>query len=371
MTRRVSPPARHGRALLGTLLALSAAFTSGCGGSEPAARGASATAPASDVWAVVDGREIKKDDVERIYRAAILDASAPPSDEESLAARLTIVEDLITQDVLVAKARTAKLEPTETDVDAAFAERRKGLSEQEFAKRMADRNLTPDDIKWGMRREMAAEKLIDQDVVAKVNVSDADVAAYYERNKAQFDLKETQYRLAQIVVTPERDPNVRNRMSNDAATPEQARQKVQMLLEKLRGGTDFASLAMDYSEDPQTLAQGGDLGFIPASALQQSSPMLREVVTKTQPGNVTTATAGNALMLVMVVSREDPGQRTLETPNVRENIRNMLKQTRTQILRDAYIAAARDDADIVNHLARQVVSAQGAPPPGLIAPAAR
>jgi peptidyl-prolyl cis-trans isomerase SurA len=366
MTRRVPPSARHGRALCAAVLTFSAAAA--CGGSEPALRGASAGAPASDVWAVVDGREIKKADVERIYRAAILDASAPPSDEESLAARLTIVEDLITQDVLVAKARAANLEPTETEVDAAFAERRKGLNEQEFTKRMADRNLTPEDVKWGMRREMAAQKLMDQDVVARVNVSDADVAAYYERNKDQFNLKETQYRLAQIVVTPERDPNVRNRMSNDAATPEQARQKLQMLLEKLRGGADFASLAMDYSEDPQTLAQGGDLGFVPSSALQQS-PMLREVVTKTQPGNVTTATAGNALMLVMVVAREDPGQRTLDTPNVRDDIRDMLKQTRTQILRDAYIASARDDANIVNYLARQVVSAQGAAPPGLITPA--
>jgi peptidyl-prolyl cis-trans isomerase SurA len=353
--------------LAGLLCVLLLASAAACGGSDSAASSAGVPAASSpDVWAVVDGREITRADVDRIYRAAILDASAPPSDEEALAARLTIVEDLITQDVLVARARAANLEPTEKEVEAAFAERRKGVSEQDFEKRMSDRQLTPDDIKWGMRREMAAQKLIDQDVVGKVAVSDGDVAAYYERNKDQFNLKETQYRLAQIVVTPQRDPNVRNRMSNDAATSDQARQKIQMLLEKLRGGADFASLAMDYSEDPETLAQGGDLGFIPASALQQGSPMLREVVTKTQPGNVTTAMAGDAHMLVMVVSREDPGQRTLDTPNVRENIREMLKQTRTQILRDAYIAAARDQASIVNYLARQVVSSQGAAPPGVI-----
>lgn len=366
MSRPLSP-AHTGRVFLSAAFALAAALAAGCsGGGGTAASNQPPAASSPNVWAVVNGTEITREDVDRIYRAAVLDPAAPPSDEEALAARLSIVEDLITQEVLVARARAANLEPTASEVDAIFAERRKGVSDQEFQKRLADRSLMPDDVKWGIRREMAAQKLIDQDVTAKVTVSDADVAAYYERNKAQFNLPETQYRLAQIVVTPERDPNVRNRMSSDAATPQQAQQKVQMLLEKLRGGADFATLAMDYSEDPQTLAQGGDLGFIPASALQQSSPALREVVTKTEPGNVTTARAGNAILLVMVVSREEPGQRTLDTPNVRESIREMLTRTRTEILRDAYVSAARDQANIVNYLAQQIVSAQGATPQTLL-----
>jgi peptidyl-prolyl cis-trans isomerase SurA len=370
MTTRLSVSVRPFRAGVGAAFVLSlSVLSAACGGGEPAGGTTTAAAASSpDVWAVVDGREITRQDVDRIYRAAMLDPVAPPSEEEALAARLTILEDLVTQDILVARARAASLEPTAGEIDTAYNERRKGVSDQEFQKRMADRSLTPEDIKWGISREMAAQKLIDRDVVAKVNVLDADVTAYFERNKAQFNLKEAQYRIAQIVVTPQRDPELRNRMSNDAATPEQARQKVQMLLEKLRGGAEFSALAMDYSEDPQTVGQGGDLGFIPVSTLQQS-PMLREIVVKTQPGNVSTAMAGDAHMLVMVVSREDPGQRTLDTPNVRDGIRDLLRQSRTQILRDAYIAAARDDANITNYLVRQVVTAQGATPPALLTPA--
>jgi peptidyl-prolyl cis-trans isomerase SurA len=352
------------RSLSGRLLVVvGAGLLAACGGASD--RPAATAAASPEVWAVVNGREIRQDEVEKAYRTALADA-ATPSDEEVLSAKLAIVEELITQELLVVRAQADKLEVSDTDLENAFAERRKGVTDEEFQKRLTERSLSADDLKMAMRREMSAQRVIERDVVSKVSVSDAAVAAFYERNKAQFNVPETQYRLAQIAVTPTRDPGLRNRLNDDAGTAEEARRKVDMLLEKLRGGAEFANLAMDYSEDPQTVAQGGDLGFIPVSALAQSSPALREVVRRTQPGNVTAAMAGNAHLLVMVVSREDPGQRTLDSPGVRDNIRQLLQDRRTQILRDAYLTALRDDARIVNHLARQVVSAQGAPPPGLI-----
>jgi peptidyl-prolyl cis-trans isomerase SurA len=336
-----------------------------CGGTAAPPPGPSSP----DVWAVVDGREILRDEVEKLFRAAVQDGVPPPTGEEALMAKLGIVDELITQDLLLARARASKLEVADTELEAAFAERRKGVSDQEFQKRLTERNLTAEDIKRGMRRELSAQKIIERDVVAKVSVSDQDVAAFFEQNKAQFNVAERQYRLAQIIVTPVRDPQLRNRMNDDAATAEEAKRKVDMLLGKLRTGAVFSQLAMDYSEDPQTVGQGGDLGFVPVSALRQGSPALREIVGRTEPGNVTAAMAGGAHMLVMVVSREEPGQRDLSTASVRDGIRDLLTSRRTQILRDAYFVAARDEAEVVNYLARQVVSAQGAPPPSL-APAA-
>ena len=377
MTRRLGIGSSPRHVLLGIVLLGGAALVAACGGSgstgNAAGSGSSSAiaAPSSpDVWATVDGREIRRDEVEKVYRASLQDAAAVPTPEESLNTKLGIVEELISQDLLANRASAAGLEPTPAEIDAAFAERRRGMSDSDFQKRMNERNLTADDVKRAIRRELAAQKLFERDVTGKVVVSDQDVTSFFERNKARFNITETQYRLAQIVVTPARDPQLRNGMNDDAATPAAAQQKVQMLLTKLRGGADFAQLAMDYSEDSNTLAQGGDLGFIPVSALQQSSPGLQQVVAKTQPGNVTAAMAGNVHMLVMVVSREDPGQRTLDTPAVRDGIRDMLRESRTQTLRSAYVAAARDDSKIVNYLARSVVAAQGAPPTELLAPTA-
>jgi peptidyl-prolyl cis-trans isomerase SurA len=131
---------------------------------------------------------------------------------------------------------------------------------------------------------------------------------------------------------------------------------------------DFATLAMDYSEDAQTAPQGGDLGFVPASALNQVAPELRRAVLNAKPGQVTAVSAGGAHTIVLLVAQEAAGLRDLGTPGVREGITDMLRQRREQLLTTAYLAAARNDAKVVNYLASRLVEARG-PIPGL-APAA-
>ena len=69
-----------------------------------------AAAPVSvDTWAVVDGREISREDVDKSYRRT-RDTAPPVSDEETLTAKLSLLDDLILQDILLAKARTLKLD---------------------------------------------------------------------------------------------------------------------------------------------------------------------------------------------------------------------------------------------------------------------
>ena len=230
--------------------------------------------PGPDVWAVVDGREIKKDDVERAYRrAAPLDQ--PPSEEEVLAAKLRILNELIDQDIMLQKARTLKLEVPAAEIDKAFAERKSNMPDEAFQKELAQRGLTADDMKRALGHELTVRKVLEQEVGGKIAVTDQAIREFYEKNRQQFNVAEARYRIAQILVTPVRDAQTRNRTNDNAATPEEAIRKAQMLLEKLKGGADFAAVAMDYSEDPQSAPQGGDLGFVPASALNNVAPELR------------------------------------------------------------------------------------------------
>ena len=69
-----------------------------------ACRATPATPAASaDAWAVVDGREIKRDEVEKTYRRTAQEG-ANPSEEEQATAKLGILNELIVQDLLLAKA---------------------------------------------------------------------------------------------------------------------------------------------------------------------------------------------------------------------------------------------------------------------------
>src|SRR5262249_26624016 len=189
-----------------------------------------------------------------------------------------------------------------------------------------------------------------------------EVADAFTANRAQFNVAEESYRLAQIVVTPVREAQVANATGDDATTPQQAAAKVQMLMERLKTGASFRDLAVSYSEDPQTAPRGGDLGLVPISRLNQAPPPLRNAVIGKEPGAVNVASGDGAYTLVLVVSHEKPGQRDLSTPGVRDTITETLRARKEQLLRAAYLTAARSDAKVVNYFARRLVESKGAPP---------
>jgi peptidyl-prolyl cis-trans isomerase SurA len=85
------------------------------------------------------------------------------------------------------------------------------------------------------------------------------------------------------MVTPAPNPQAHNQ--NDKAQNEtEARKKIQMISNRLDSGDDFATLAMKYSEDPETSGNGGDLGTVQESGLKGTDPATRDSVMKPWPG---------------------------------------------------------------------------------------
>ena len=335
----------------------SASLVVACGGGSKSAPPSSA-----DVWAVVDGRELKKEDVEKVYRRVA--QAQQPTAEDTMTAKLSLLNELIVQDILVARAAALKVEVTDAELDAAFSDRKKNMPEEAFQKELAARGLTSDDMKAGLKRELLAQKVVEREVTAKVSITDQEISDYYNANKAQFNLAEPAYRLAQIVITPERG-EITNRQQDDATTPEAALKKAAFLMEKLKAGAAFSDVARDYSEDPQSTPNGGDLGMVPLSALKQAPPMLRDAALKSQPGTVSHVAAGGGHTLVLVIAKEEAGQRDLQTAGLKDGIATSLRAKREQLLRTAYLTAARSDASVVNYLAKQIVDAQGKSPAAL------
>jgi peptidyl-prolyl cis-trans isomerase SurA len=222
-----------------------------------------------------------------------------------------------------------------------------------------------------IRRELLTQKVIEREVASKVSVADQEVTDFFNANRAQFNIPEEAYHIAQIVVTPVQDPQIANRTGDDASTPQLAEAKVRMLMERLQGGASFRDVAMDYSEDPESAPRGGDLGFVPVSRLKQAPPQLRDAVVKGKPGSATVVSSGGAHSIVLVVAHEQPGQRDLSTPGVRERITDTLRGRKEQLLRAAYLTAVRTDADVTTNLARRVVESNGKLPDAGITPPAK
>lgn len=339
---------------------------SGCR-SNPATPPATASV-SENTWATVDGRSITRDDVERAYRR-LRDTSQPLSEEEVLAAKLSILNDLILQDILIARAQERKIEVAAKELDAAYAEAKQNIPDATFQQELTKRGLTPDDMREGLRRELLTQKVIEQEVTPKVNVTSQEVSEFFLANRSQFNLAEDAYRIAQIVVTPVREPQPTNSSGDDAATPEAAATKVRMLMEKLKGGASFGDLARQYSEDPESGPRGGDLGLVPLSRLKQAPPQLRDAVIGKKPGMANVVSAGGAHTIVLVLAHEPAGQRDLSTPGMNDQITNTLRERKEQLLRGAFLTSVREDAQVTNYLARRVVESQGKLPGAATTPA--
>lgn len=348
----------HPPSVLVLAVLVSAGLTAAC----QSTSSAPSPAPVSpDAWAVVDGKEIKSDQVEKTFRRMVSDAPSL-SQEEAFAAKLGLLDDLIVEEILLARASALKLEVSESEVDTAFAEAKKNITDAAFQQELTRRNLTAADMRDGLRRELITRKLLEREIGSKVTVTDQQVSDFFNANRAQFNLAEDAFHLAQIVITPARDQQITNRTGDDAATPQAATAKVAMLMERLKGGTPFGDLARDYSEDPESAPRGGDLGLVPLSAVKQAPAPLRDAVLQVTPGSARVVSQNGNHTIVFVVAREPAGQRDVSMPEVRQRITDALRARREQVLRTAYLAAARTDADIVNYMARRVVESQGQVP---------
>ena len=106
---------------------LTATAVSACRGPQS---GTPAPAPVPpDTWATVDGRSITKGDVEKAYRRT-RDVTQTLSDEETLTAKLSLLNDLIVQDILLARAAALKVEVPQSDLDTAYENARKNLPDE-------------------------------------------------------------------------------------------------------------------------------------------------------------------------------------------------------------------------------------------------
>lgn len=319
---------------------------------------------APDVWAVVNGKEIKREEVDKYYRTRVNPEGQEPSLEESLSQKLNVLDELIYNEILLEKAKKLNLEASDGEVEDKFTELKSPYTEDEFQRRLKDQAMSVEDLKLQLRRQLSIQKLLNREVVAKITITDQDVTDFYNANKAQFNVAEPQYHIAQIVVTPRKEQQLRNRKNDDASNEAEAERKVKMLMDRLNSGADFAQLAMDYSEDMNTSGTGGDLGYVPESALNQSDPALKKAVVGLKAGQVSPpiqvqSKEGARVLILKLITRESPGLRGIGEAQVQSTIRDTLRNRKEQLLRLAYLAIARNGAVVKNYLAEQVMEAAG------------
>ena len=325
-------------------LLVACAILAGCNGSAPAG-----------VAATVNGRPVYTAEVDRTYKSQFPGKAEGENEDQVQLRRLEMLRSLIDNEIMLQRAEKAALVATDADVESRLTEMKTPYSKEEFEKQLQDWGLSLDELKARVRKDESVKKLFNKEITSRINITDTEVSAFYNANRGMFNLPEPQVHLAQIVVTPRPDPNVRNLKNDKARTDDEAMRKIKAIEARLRQGEDFAMVAQSYSEDPQTTPNGGDLGFLPESSLDKASPDLRKLVLSLQPGSLSNIIrTPDGYRILKVISKEPAGQRDLNDPRAQQSIREILIERKDQLLKTAYYEMARNEAKVVDFMARQV-----------------
>jgi peptidyl-prolyl cis-trans isomerase SurA len=321
--------------------------------------------PQDGVVATVDGHPILQTDIDKLYAAQLASNAQPQpsSADQANSLKLNILRDLIDAQIIEQRAAKLNLTATNDEVDAKYAEMKAPFTEEQWQARLKTSNHTVDDVKHDLRRSLTIDKLLNKEINSKITVTDAEVSAYFNAHKAEFDLNDNQFHLAQIIVTTTaaNPASTAGNLQNSKATSEaDARKKIQAIKNRLDAGEDFGSLAINFSENAQTASNGGDMGLLSETDLR-SNPIVFDAVAKLKPGQVTEIIpfpdksgklGGYAIF--QLIERAAKGQRDLSDPRVQQNIRQQLHDSRSQLLKTAYFEIRRDQSKVENFLADQI-----------------
>jgi peptidyl-prolyl cis-trans isomerase SurA len=320
--------------------------------------GCSRSAP-PNVAAMVNGRPVTYTDLDKAYQSQFGAAVERPNDDQVVIQRLEVLRTLIDNEILLQRSEQGGLLAPDSDVEAKFAEMKAPYTQEEFQKQLNSLKMTAEDLKAKLRRDLSVQKLLLKETTSQISITDKDISDFYNANRSNFNLAEPQIHMAQIVVTPQPDPNVHNLKNDKAQDEEQAVKKITSIYQRLEQGEDFAMLAQNFSEDQDSASAGGDLGFIRESALDKASPELRKTIMALRPGEITRVLHTNEGYRIMkVITKEPAGQRELADPTVQQTIRETLINRKDQLLKAAYYEVARNEAKVVNYFANGIIASR-------------
>jgi peptidyl-prolyl cis-trans isomerase SurA len=314
----------------------------------------------ADVVARVDDTEITNPQLEKQFQSRVNGAEQPPSAEEVDDLKLQVLNQMINDQILLKMAADAGLNATDAEVDVKFNEFKSQYTEEKFNEVLSQQKMTVDEIRSELRKSITIDKLVNKEITSKISVSEGEIKSFYDKNKDSFNLPES-YHIAHILVTPAADPEVRNAKNDDAKTADQARQKAAQLLRQIQGGADFAAVARDYSEDPASSPNGGDLQFQPLQALESLDPRLAQAVQRMRVGDILPQVLETryGFQIVKLLEKDAGGQKDLTDPRVQAQVRQVIFNRKDQTLKNAFSEMARNKAKVSNFLAERIFSSAG------------
>jgi parvulin-like peptidyl-prolyl isomerase len=150
-------------------------------------------------------------------------------------------------------------------------------NEEQFQAALKSENMTMADLRRNLERSMIVQRVQQNEVMAKIGVTDDEARTYYDAHMNEFTTPPT-VTLREILVSTPTDPKGINVGADEAAL-----EKAQQIRRRVTtGGENFEKLAAEISDSPSK-ANGGLIGPLSVSDI---APELRRMIEKMKPGEV-------------------------------------------------------------------------------------
>ncbi len=206
-----------------------------------------------------DGFEIKRSELDQVLSSAKATAAAQGK-QLPVGYDASVLEQLINIHLLLSQANDADRAAGKADADQQFAILVKNMgSESALEQQLQARGMTVAELRAKAVQEATAKAALKR--LLKVSVSDSELQEYYTNHPSDFEVPETVSVRHILLMTV--DPSTHPFTPLPTNTVAMKRQQIDGLLKQARGGADFAALARQYSEDPGSRDNGGELPPFP------------------------------------------------------------------------------------------------------------
>jgi peptidyl-prolyl cis-trans isomerase SurA len=256
------------------------------------------------------------------------------TDPEKRAARAAalrheVLERLIDDELILQQATELKLSISSDQVDASIEEIKKqnGLNDDQLREALRTQGMTMAAYRTDLRRQLLRYRVLNIAVGSRVNISDDEVRAYYDRHMK--DGSNVQVRASHVFVAiPD---------GADAATAAEKQAQAQKILERAQAGEDFAKLARETSDDAATRNDGGDLGYFGKDMLPKA---IEELVFAMKVGEVRgPIRVDRGFHVIKLVDRKLKDPKPFD--EVKDDIRMQLRQKDMERQTKIYLAELR------------------------------
>jgi peptidyl-prolyl cis-trans isomerase SurA len=206
-----------------------------------------------------------------------------------------------------------------------------------FQAALKQENMTMDDLRRSLERQMLIEQVQRQEVGSKLTITEAEARQYYDQHPKEFT-DPASITLREIVVDVPAQKGQQGQTFN-VGLDDAAMKKIEAARARITKGEDFAKVAADVSDS----SSKGNGGLIGPFARDDISPQLQELLDKMKPGDVTQplrTPRGYQLLKLEAVKPE-----TLQPfDHVRELIADKVAAARTQTEMRKFLTRLRSQA---------------------------